>query len=335
MKKYIILVTLLFLAVSCDTNLQDNYNFWELDSQSTWSLQNWRENGKNIPDTNTWNINNWNTNSWLIDNPEVQQIDTLSELYNNVEIKYDVAFYSQFPLSWTGKYAEPYQNFCEEASLLNVYYYYMWETPSKDAYIEDLMKIKNIEDKLFWENWYRDTALTESLVSLLFFQNEEYLDDFLNAESEQVKEEILENILIINAQNWWVSWIIENFPRNNLSQEELNQRIYDMILWSLVDWNLVIVPVYGKWLENPYFSAWWPVYHNFVITWVTWREIYEWEFITQEVWISLWADFKYNKEVVLENIYDFDRTLYPDSFTDWEQRILILFKTDTIRDMRK
>ncbi|MDD3646166.1 MAG: hypothetical protein PHH06_02030 [Candidatus Gracilibacteria bacterium] len=335
MKKYIILVTLLFLAVSCDTNLQDNYNFGELDSQSTGSLQNGRENGKNIPDTNTGNINNGNTNSGLIDNPEVQQIDTLSELYNNVEIKYDVAFYSQFPLSGTGKYAEPYQNFCEEASLLNVYYYYMGETPSKDAYIEDLMKIKNIEDKLFGENGYRDTALTESLVSLLFFQNEEYLDDFLNAESEQVKEEILENILIINAQNGGVSGIIENFPRNNLSQEELNQRIYDMILGSLVDGNLVIVPVYGKGLENPYFSAGGPVYHNFVITGVTGREIYEGEFITQEVGISLGADFKYNKEVVLENIYDFDRTLYPDSFTDGEQRILILFKTDTIRDMRK
>lgn len=323
MKKYMIIVALLFLVVSCDTNkFQENFNLrdresWSNRSFETWTLQdNWSQN--------------WDTETWALDEPQYKINSTWGELNNNLEINYNVAFYSQFPLTWTGKYAEPYQNFCEEASLLSAYYYFNSMTPSKETYISDLMKLKDIEDRLFWENWYRDTSLIESLVSLLFFQNEEYLDEFLSTESEQEKMDILENMLIANAEKWWVSWVIEDFPVWNLTQEEIKQRMYNSILSALVNWSLVVVPVYWKWLENPYFSDGWPVYHNFLITWVTWSDIDEWVFITQEVWTTRWADFEYDKEVVLENIYDFDRALYPDNFTDGEQRILILFKNDTI-----
>lgn len=193
----------------------------------------------------------------------------------------DVKFYSQFPLNistWI-KYDEPYQNFCEEASLLNWYYHLLWIEPDLKEYNQDLLKLKEIEDLLF-EWWYKHTSLEDTLKLLIAFQDEQK-----------------------------VFWEIIEKPSIQIIKEHINK------------WNLIIAPLYGKWLSNNLFIDWWPIYHNLLIKWYT-----EGNFITNEVWVSKWDWFMYNQTELMENIHNYDEKLYPDNFQEWKKEILILYK---------
>ncbi len=81
----------------------------------------------------------------------------------------DIKFYSQ-AIKWD--FSDPYQNFCEEASFLNWYYYLTWQEPDLKEYNEDLLKIKKIED-LVLEWWYKHTSLQDTLEFIIAFQWEE------------------------------------------------------------------------------------------------------------------------------------------------------------------
>lgn len=204
------------------------------------------------------------------------------ELILDKEKELDIKFYSQFPLdisTWK-KYDEPYQNFCEESSLLNWYYYLIWNNPDIKEYNKDLLKLKELEDLLFdW--WYKHTSLEETLQLLIAFQ----------WDNQKVFWEILENPSIEDI-------------KENISK-----------------WNPIIVPLYWKWLSNNLFLWWWPVYHNLLIKWYTEKKI-----IVNEVWVSKWDWFNYKIEEIMENIYNFNLDLYPDSFQDWKKEVLILYK---------
>ncbi len=194
----------------------------------------------------------------------------------------DVKFYSQFPLdmaTWK-KYDEPYQNFCEEASLLNWYYYLVWIKPDLKQYNKDLLKLKEIED-LILDNWYKHTSIEETLKILIAFQEN----------NQKIFWEIIKNPTIEDI-------------KENISK-----------------WNLIIAPLFWKWLTNPYFKNWWPVYHNLLIKWYTGQN-----FIVNEVWISKWDSFRYKQEEIMKNIHNFDKSLYPENFQEWEKEILILYK---------
>lgn len=114
----------------------------------------------------------------------------------------DVAFYSQFPLdiaTWI-KYDEPYQNFCEEASILNAYYFLVWKNQSIEEYKNDLMKLKELEELLF-ESWYKHTNQEENLELLISFQweNQEILWEIIkNPSIEDIKNNISKwNVVIV------------------------------------------------------------------------------------------------------------------------------------------
>lgn len=107
--------------------------------------------------------------------------DLKSQISNNLQEKQvlnfekekeiDIKFYSQFPLdiaTWI-KYEEPYQNFCEESSLLNWYYFLTWKEPKLKEYNKDLLKLKELEDLLF-EWWYKHTSIEDTLRLLIAFQ---------------------------------------------------------------------------------------------------------------------------------------------------------------------
>jgi len=193
----------------------------------------------------------------------------------------DVKFYSQFPLdiaTWI-KYDEPYQNFCEEASLLNWYYHLIWKEPSLKEYNNDLLELKEIEDLIFdW--WYKHTSIQDTLKLLIAFQEEQE-----------------------------IFWEIVKNPSIQIIKEHLTK------------WNLIITPLYWKWLSNNLFIGWWPIYHNLIIKGYT-----EQNFITNEVWVSKWDWFMYKQSELMENIYNYDEKLYPDNFTKWKKEILILYK---------
>lgn len=197
------------------------------------------------------------------------------------EKEIDVKFYSQFPLDITTwiKYNEPYQNFCEESSLLNWYYHIILKEPTLKEYNKDLLKLKELEDLLF-EWWYKHTSLEDTLKLLIAFQD--------------------------NQKVFWK--IVEN-PTIQIIKENINK------------WNLIIVPLYWKWLSNNLFRNWWPIYHNLIIKGYT-----EKNFITNEVWVSKWDWFMYKQSELMENIHNYDKKLYPDNFTEWKKEILILYK---------
>ena len=193
----------------------------------------------------------------------------------------DVKFYSQFPLdtaTWI-KYNEPYQNFCEESSLLNWYYHLIWKEPDLKEYNQDLLKLKEIEDLIFdW--WYKHTSIQDTLKLLIAFQD--------------------------NQKVFWE--IVEN-PSIQIIKEHITK------------WNLIIAPLYGKWLSNNLFIGWWPIYHNLVIKWYT-----EQNFITNEVWVSKWDWFMYKQSELMNNIYNYNEKFYPENFTKWKKEVLILYK---------
>lgn len=219
-----------------------------------------------------------------IENLKTQNINTLQEkqtLILQKEKELNVKFYSQFPLdiaTWA-KYEEPYQNFCEEASLLNWYYYLIWKDPSLNEYDKDLLKLKEIEDLLF-EWWYKHTSLEDTLKLLIAFQDEQE-----------------------------VFWEIIESPTFQIIKEHINK------------WNLIIAPLYWKWLSNNLFIWWWPIYHNLIIKWYT-----EQNFIVNEVWVSKWDWYNYKIDIIMGNIHNFDEKIYPQNFQNWKKEVLILYK---------
>ncbi len=218
--------------------------------------------------------------SKIIERKLIWEIKKLkSEKDNNLQVKQalilpkekeiNVKFYSQFPLdiaTWI-KYHEPYQNFCEESSLLNWYYYLVWKEPNLKEYNKDLLKLKELEDLLF-EFWYKHTSIQDTLKLLIAFQDK-----------QKVFWEIIEN------------------PTIQIIKEHISK------------WDLIIAPLYWKWLSNNLFRGWWPIYHNLIIKGYT-----EQNFITNEVWISKWDWFMYNQEELIKNIYNYDEKLYPNNF---------------------
>ncbi len=115
----------------------------------------------------------------------------------------DIKFYAQ-AINWN--FDPPYLNFCEEASILNWYYYLVWKRPSLSDYDKDLWKMKKYEDKNF-EWWYRHTSLQESKKLLKAFQweNEEVFAEIIeNPTIEIIKENIAKwnPILIPTYWKW-------------------------------------------------------------------------------------------------------------------------------------
>ena len=226
----------------------------------------------NISSTKEPVINNQNTEEELKETDIVNLIETKKIINEDIEEKIDnslieevdvsstkvlyVDFYSQFPLNistWK-KYNEPYQNFCEESSLLNAYYYFKKLKPSTEEYITDLSELKEIEDELYWEDWYVHTSTIQSFLTLLFFQNDtKYLNEFLEAQSQEEKDSIIWELIRVTAENNWVWWRIIFSPESDDIEESISND------------SLLLVPLYWKWLNNNLFTGWWPVYHNLLI----------------------------------------------------------------------
>lgn len=76
-----------------------------------------------------------------------------------IPTKYNIQnmeFFSQAPY---GNWNEPYQDACEEASLLIWYYYIKWLNKSKTEYNKDLLDMVDLEKKTLW--YFESTTITE------------------------------------------------------------------------------------------------------------------------------------------------------------------------------
>lgn len=147
---------------------------------------------------------------------EIEELKKSINLEEKEAIKLDtekllnIKFYSQFPLdisTWL-KYEEPYQNFCEESSLLNWYYFLIWKEPSLKEYNEDLLKLKELEELLFnW--WYKHTSIEDTLKLLIAFQWDDqkvFWEIIENPSIEDIKHNISKwNPIIVPVYWKWLS----------------------------------------------------------------------------------------------------------------------------------
>jgi predicted small lipoprotein YifL len=97
--------------------------------------------------------------------------NTVSEELPN-EVNLDVPFFSQAP---TGDWGEPYQESCEEASVLLAYYFVTGQTPTAEEFEEDLLAIVDWEVDRFGQ--YEHTTVE---------QTAEIADQHLNYRSYEI-----------------------------------------------------------------------------------------------------------------------------------------------------
>lgn len=201
--------------------------------------------------------------------------NTEKKIKEKVEIipsEYDmtnVAFFSQAPY---GNRNQPYQDACEEASLLIWQYYLNWATKTKDEYNKDLLAMVELEMEMLW--YFESTTIME-------------MKQIINRRDPSIKASIIEH------------------PSIRDLEREISKN------------NMAIVPLYGKGLKNPHYALWGPEYHFLVIKGYTTDS-----FITHDVWTLHWSNRHYNKDLIMKNIHDRNRT----DVRKWAPRILILQK---------
>lgn len=276
--------------------------------------------GINIAQNDTINHNDslstWNTKDDIIilDNQKTEiNIETtlnsdVSEKIVNIPNKknLDIKFYTQFPI-WI--FSLPFREYCEEASILGGLYYLNGVEPSIDIYVKDLHKIRDIEEKLYWEGWYKNTSIDQTHLILYLFQNPEFIEPYFNAKTQIEKNKIQTELTRINKERWKVMWrVIEN-PSTLDLMKEINY------------WNPIVVPVNWRNLKNIYFTQPWPLYHNILLKWYD-----EENFIFSEVWTTRWENYIYKKSLIMNNIHDVILGSWPDDYILWASKVLVLYK---------
>ncbi len=212
---------------------------------------------------------------------EIKEKETIIETNNNtkniikpeiIPSEYDiqnVSFFSQAPYwNWN----QPYQDACEEASLLIWQYYIKWIKKTRDEYNKDLLAMVELEMEMLW--YFESTTIME-------------MKQIINRRDPSITARIIEHPTIRDLER------------------EISKN------------NMVIAPLYGKWLKNPHYALWGPEYHFLVIKWYT-----QDSFITHDVWTLHWANRNYNKNLIMENIHDRNRI----DVQKWAARVLILEK---------
>ncbi len=186
--------------------------------------------------------------------------------------EYDIQnmdFFSQAP---HGNRNQPYQDACEEASLLIWQYYLNNITKTKAEYNKDLLAMVALEMEMLW--YFESTTIME-------------MKQIINRRDPTIKAHIIEHPTIRDIER------------------EISQN------------NVVVAPLYGKWLKNPHYALGGPEYHFLVI-----KGYNQANFITHDVWTSRWENREYTKNIIMENIHDRNRT----DVRMWAARILILQK---------
>lgn len=87
--------------------------------------------------------------------------DAIPQLFQQLEfpkeINLDVPFFSQAP---DGKWSQPWQDSCEEASVLLAYYYATGQTPAKEEFKKDVLYLVEWQNKNF--SSYKDTNIEQT-----------------------------------------------------------------------------------------------------------------------------------------------------------------------------
>jgi len=180
---------------------------------------------------------------------------TTNPVFSIKEVNLSVPFTSQAPhLNWD----QPYQDFCEEASVLMAIQYLHGELiPDADFANEKMLAIMDFEVKRF--GYHRDTNVEEVAIVFREFYG-------------------IKAIKIVNDPT------VEDIKK------------------VLVDKKIIVIPVAGRQLNNPYFTPPGPLYHMLVIKGFT----KDGKFITNDPGTRNGANFIYKSDVLMNAIHDWN-----------------------------
>lgn len=185
------------------------------------------------------------------DGPASGESNANVSLANNLPSSFDakVAFASQAPL---GDWNMPYQEACEEASMIIAARYFKKEPLDKNIMDEEILKLTKWEDG----NGYP--------IDLTVAQVVEVLDKYFGIKSSAV-----------------------------------NDVTTNVIRHELVAGNLVILPLAGRDIGNPYFQTPGPLYHMLVV-----RGYNKTDFITNDPGTKRGEAYRYKYNVLLSAVHD-------------------------------
>jgi len=199
---------------------------------------------------------NSNANTEINNNIQIVEAPKQTENLLQIPKSYDlpnVIFYSQAPY-WNRN--EPYQNACEEASILLAYYYIKNKRPSKSEYKTDLLNLMAREQNNLWH--HKDTTIEEFLYLIKNFLEVDKSYLIVNPTVEQIKTEISKwNIIIAPFRGkelknphyslggpYYHVMVIKGYDENNFithdvwtSRWENRKYSIDTIMSALANWD--------------------------------------------------------------------------------------------------
>lgn len=177
--------------------------------------------------------------------------NTNASLANNLPSSFDakVSFASQAPL---GDWGMPYQEACEEASMIIAVKYFKKEPLDKNIMDEEILKLTKWEG----DNGYPIDLTAAQVVEVL----DKYFD---------IKSSVTSSVTT------------------------------DVIKHELVAGNLIILPLAGRDIGNPYYSQPGPLYHMLVV-----RGYNKTDFITNDPGTKRGEAYRYKYNVLLSAVHD-------------------------------
>ena len=173
----------------------------------------------------------------------------------------------------------------------------------------------------FWKWWpvFEDTCEEASVLLALNYVRDDYMNKI------QFRDELLKIVDWENKVFWdfkdtnvdETAQILENFYNFTDYEIKENPSIEEMKT-EISQWNIIIAPVYGIWL-NPNYGWIWPDYHFLVIKWYT-----DNSFISHDVGTARWENYIYNQETLYNRIHDY----HPENIELGEKKIIILKKSN-------
>lgn len=199
----------------------------------------------------------------------------------------------------------------------------------EEKIIETLVQTKDAVDlsvdfypqSPFWKWWpiFEDACEEASVLLALNYVRDDYMNRI------QFRDELLKIVDWENKVFWYfkdtnvdeTAQILENFYNFSNYEIKENPSIEEMKN-EISQWNIIIAPIYGIWL-NPNYWWVWPDYHFLVIKWYTKNS-----FITHDVGTAKWESYIYNQNTLYNRIHDY----HPENIELGEKKIIILKKSN-------
>lgn len=163
------------------------------------------------------------------------------------------------------------------------YYQLLWKELSNSELYNELSVFQEIYNKI--ELTYNDENI-KNLITILFYQNQSFLEEYLNLDTYDQKDEFISKIININALNEGIWWKIhfnnigDNLEGKNFELTKLELFKYDENSLARINYS---EELYSEELEKDFQNSWSEDFEDFKDS----RSMIEYY-----VWARIWGLFK-------------------------------------------